>query len=122
MHSISSHYRLFQPEDRMTLASLQQQNYSVRAMARVLHRSPSTISRELRRNADASGYASSQAQKRCQHRRQSARPQPRLHADSSLFGVVHHFLLARWSPEQISLPLICIHPKGHESRVSQEMI
>jgi IS30 family transposase len=47
----------------MTLARLQQQNYSIRAMACLLHRSPSTISRELSRIADASGYASSQAQK-----------------------------------------------------------
>jgi IS30 family transposase len=122
MHSPSPHYRQLQPEDRMTLASLQQQNYSVRAMARVLHRSPSTISRELSRNADSSGYASVQAQKRCQHRRQSARPHPRLHADASLFGVVHHFLLARWSPEQIALTLARIYPKGHKSRVSHETI
>jgi IS30 family transposase len=68
MHSTSPHYRHLQPEDRTTLASLQQQNYSIRAMARVLHRSPNTISRELRRNADAYGYANVQAQKRCQHR------------------------------------------------------
>ena len=122
MHSTSPHYRQLQPEDRMTLASLQQQKYSVRAIARVLHRSPSTISRELSRNADASGYASVQAQKRCQHRRQSARPQRRLHADSSLFGLVQHFLLARWSPEQIALTLARIYPKGHKSRVSHETI
>lgn len=122
MHPTSPHYRHLQPEDRMTLASLQQQNYSIRAMARVLHRSPSTISRELSRNPDASGYASSQAQKRSQHRRQSARPQRRLHADSSLFGLVQHFLLARWSPEQIALTLARIYPKGHKSRVSHETI
>jgi IS30 family transposase len=122
MHSPSPHYRQLQPEDRMTLASLQQQNYSVRAMARVLHRSPSTISRELSRNADSSGYASVQAQKRCQHRRQSARPQRRRHADSSLFGLVQHFLLAHWSPEQIALTLARIYPKGHKSRVSHETI
>lgn len=59
MHSISPYYRQLQPEDRITLASLQQQNYSMRAMARVLQQSPRTISRELLRNADHSGYASS---------------------------------------------------------------
>jgi transposase, IS30 family len=122
MHSTSPHYRQLQPEDRMTLASLQQQKYSVRAIARVLHRSPSTVSRELSRNADASGYTSSQAQKRCQHRRQSARPQRRLHVGTSLFGVVHHFLLVHWSPEQIALTLARIYPKGHKSRVSHETI
>ena len=44
-------YQQLQPEDRVTLASLVQQKFSVRAMAQVLGRSPSTISRELRRNA-----------------------------------------------------------------------
>jgi IS30 family transposase len=39
-----------------------------------------------------------------------------------LFGVVHHFLLARWSPEQIALTLARIYPKGHKSRVSYETI
>ena len=47
MHSTSPHFCQLQPEDRMTLASLHQQNYSVRAIARVLHLSPSNISREL---------------------------------------------------------------------------
>jgi IS30 family transposase len=108
MRSTSPQYRQLEPEDRMTLFSFQQHNYSIRAMDRVLHRSPSTISRELIRNSDARGYASSQAQRRCQHRRQSARPQPRFHAKASLFGVDHHFLLARWSPEQIALTLACI--------------
>jgi IS30 family transposase len=50
-------YQHLQPEDRVTLASLVQQKYSVRAMAQVLGRSPSTISRELRRNAQPAGYA-----------------------------------------------------------------
>ena len=36
--------------------------------------------------------------------------------------MVHHFLLARWSPEQIALTLARIYPKGHKSRVSHETI
>ncbi len=48
--SRSSHYSQLQPEDRVTIASLKQQNYSVRAIARQLLRSPATISRELLRN------------------------------------------------------------------------
>ena len=38
-------YQQLQPEDRMTIASMHQQDCSVRAMARTLQRSPSTISR-----------------------------------------------------------------------------
>lgn len=44
-------YQQLQPEDRVTLVSLALQAFSVRAMTKVLKRSPSTISRELRRNA-----------------------------------------------------------------------
>jgi len=40
-----------QPEERSTLASLTQQGHSQRFMAQLLGRSPSTISRALRRNA-----------------------------------------------------------------------
>lgn len=51
MHSKSKNYSQLQPEERVTLASLKQQNYSIRAMARVLGRPASTISRELQRNS-----------------------------------------------------------------------
>lgn len=58
----SKRYQQLQPEERVTLASLAQQKYSVRAMAQVLGRSPSTISRELRRNAQPySGQRSPEA-------------------------------------------------------------
>ncbi len=40
MHSTPPHYRQLQPEEHMTLASLKQQNYSIRAISRVLNRSP----------------------------------------------------------------------------------
>jgi hypothetical protein len=43
-------YQQLQPEDRMTMASMHQQGASMRAMARVLGRSTSTISREFGRN------------------------------------------------------------------------
>jgi IS30 family transposase len=91
-------------------------------MARFLHRSPITISRILRCTADTSGYAICQVQKRCQHRRQIGRPQARLHVVISLFGLVHHFLLARCLPEQFSLKLALIYPKGHKSRVSYDTV
>ena len=43
-------YQHLQPEDRMTMASLRQQGGSMRAMACMLGRSASTISREFKRN------------------------------------------------------------------------
>lgn len=115
-------YRQLQPEDRVTLASLKQQNYSVREIASVLGRSASTVSRELRRNASTGHYGSAAAQHSCQHRREQARPVRKLHADGLLFGLVQYLLRQRWSPEQIALTLARIYPKGHEHRVSHETI
>ena len=40
-----------QAEERVTLASLRQQGWSMRAIACLQERSPCTISRELRRNS-----------------------------------------------------------------------
>ena len=94
-----------QPEDRVTLASLQQQSYSIRAMARLLNRPASTISRELRRNSIEDRYASGPAQQACGHWRRQGPPLRRLHVDSILFGAVEHFLRLHWSPEQIALAL-----------------
>ncbi|MBW0170223.1 MAG: integrase core domain-containing protein [Hydrogenophaga sp.] len=106
----------------MTLASLIQHKYSVRAMAQVLGRSPSTVSRELRRNAQPAGYASTPARACAQRRRLQGRPLGKLHRDGLLFGVMRHFLEQRWSPEQIALTLACIFPRSHEHRVSHETI
>lgn len=50
-------YQQIQPEDRMTIVSIEQQGRSMRAMAVVLVRSASTNSRELTHNAvDAPVY------------------------------------------------------------------
>lgn len=118
----SKRYQQLQPEDRVTLASLAQQKYTVRDMALVLGRSPSTISRELQRNAQPAGYASATARACTQQRRKQGRSPNKLHRDSVLFGVVRQFLKEQWSPEQIALTLAAIYPKGHEHRVSHETI
>jgi IS30 family transposase len=75
--SRSSHYSQLQPEDRVTIASLKQQNFSVRAIARQLLRSPATIGRELVRNGHPSGhpsdYGSVKAQSLCLQPRRAGR-------------------------------------------------
>ena len=122
MPSPSKPYRQLQPEERVTLASLRQQGLGVRAIARALGRSPSTVSRELQRNAGSLGYASTTARTRCQQRKLSARPARKLDPQGVLFGVVRQCLRWRWSPEQIALTLASIYPKGHRCRVSHESI
>ena len=122
MPTASSHYHQLKPEDRVTIASLRQQNHSVRAISRQLHRSPATISRELQRNASSSGYGSAHAQCQSLQRRRCGRPAIKLHPESILASLVIHLLRLRWSPEQIALTLARLYPPGHEHRVSHETI
>ena len=122
MTTTSSHYHQLKPEDRVTIASLRQQNHSVRAISRQLHRSPATISRELQRNASSSGYGSAHAQCQSLQRRRCGRPAIKLHPESILASLVIHLLRLRWSPEQIALTLARLYPPGHEYRVPHETI
>jgi IS30 family transposase len=95
-------YQQLQPEERMTIASMKQQGSSVRAMARTLGRSASTVSRELARNTCSTvGYASAAAQAISTSRREAARPCPKLHPQSVSWRVVLTLLEWRWSPQQI---------------------
>lgn len=116
----SRRYQQLQPEHRVTLASLVQQSVDILAIAWMLGRSPSTISRELRRNAQPAGYASTPARPCAQLRRVRARLPGKLHCDGIVFDLIRHFLAQHRSPEQIALTLVAIYPKGHEYRVSHQ--
>lgn len=73
MSANRSPYSQLQPEDRLTIASLLQQRYSVRGIARVLGRCTSTISREIARNSvSGQGYASTPAQQRSENKEGAA--------------------------------------------------
>ena len=129
MQTSPRRYQQLQPEDLVTMASLLQQNHSLRDIAAVLNRSPSTISRERQRNvakavgiAPVSPYASVIAQRSCRQRRRAGRPLVKLHTDRPMFKVVSSLLGKRWSPEQIALTLAALYPKGHGYRVSTESI
>ena len=84
-------YQQLQPEDRMTIASMTQQGCGIRAMARVLGRSASTISRELSRNAGLVAYGSHVAQLQSLARRQAGRAETKLDARGVRWGVVVEF-------------------------------
>ena len=88
-------YRQLQPEDRITMASLLQLNHSLRDIATVLKRSPSTTSREQRRNSDMNvpavvhrPYSSAKAQSKCRQRRRADKPLAKLHTDRPMLEVV----------------------------------
>jgi transposase, IS30 family len=119
----TTQYRQLQPEDRMTMASMHQQGFSARAMARALKRSPSTISRELARNTLAAlPYGSHTAQVACTSRRVASRPAGKLDVDSVRWDVVRTLLDWKWSPQQIAASLKRMFPNEPERHVSHETI
>ena len=119
---MGTRYEHLQPEDRVTLASLRQQGWSLRAIARLQGRSPSTISRELRRNACHGSYASAPAQRLCQQRRLQARPCPKLHCGGTLWTLVTTMLCWLWSPQQIARTLQRMYPQEPSMHASHESI
>jgi len=92
-------------------------------MARKLHRAPSTISREMARNAGESGaYDARDAGIRARRLRFKARRTPKLAPHTVLFGVLEHYLREGWSPEQIAGTLKRVWPQDRERTVSHESI
>ena len=115
-------YRQLDREERRSIAVARQQGLSIRAIARMLRRSPSTISREIKRNAPGPQYSDHFAQQRCVRRRHQARPQPKLHRQGTLWPQVSTLLHLRWSPQQIAGHLRKSHPDCPAQRVSHETI
>ena len=98
--------RFLSEDERVRIADLLGAGFGVRAIAARLGRSPSTVSRELRRNSDpVSGqYRPFAAQRLAAGRR--ARPgRGKLLRDQVLREFVAGRLSVRWSPEQVSQAL-----------------
>ena len=110
-------------DDRIHIADRLGEKASVRAIAAELGRSPSTISREIRRNRHpGSGrYRPHAAQARADARR----PRPKIGkiaATPQLRQAIQGRLEMEWSPEQISNSLLAQFPDRPEMRVSHETI
>jgi transposase, IS30 family len=115
--------RFLSEEERVHIADLHRLGQSIRAIAHKMGRAASTISRELRRNADpASGaYHPYAAHRRAAGRR--ARPRPgKLAIDVELRTMVQELLDRRWSPEQISQHLRRTFPDQPERQLVPETI
>ncbi len=101
--SISARY--LSEDERIAISDLRRTGSTVRAIAAELSRSPSTISRELRRNADPVGrYRPSDAHRSAAQRRSRHRVR-RVDQDEALRVRVQQLLALRWSPEQVSRAL-----------------
>jgi IS30 family transposase len=94
---------------------------SIRSMARSLGRSPSTVSREVRRNGGYDRYRATAADERAWDR--ARRPKRCKLADSRwLREAVARKLRLNWSPEQIAGWLKRTHPGDGSYQVSHETI
>ena len=114
--------RYLSEDERVRLADLRRERRTMREIAALMGRSPSTISRELARGADASGrYRPFEAHRRALGRRRLHRPS-RLSIDPVLRDRVAGRLLARWSPEQIARWLRRESPDRPERWLSTETI
>src|SRR5450631_4397556 len=94
---------------------------SCRSMARLLGRSASTVSRELKRNGGYDGYRAAPADEQAWAR--SRRPKPcKLATSPWLRRAVASKLRLNWAPEQFAGWLKRAHPDGGFYRVSHETI
>jgi IS30 family transposase len=102
VRQISSRY--LSQEERIQIADLHHAGLSLREIARRLGRAPSTISRELRRNAvtgRSGGYRPFDAHRRATARRARHHCR-RVEKNPALARLVAELLGQRWSPQQIS--------------------
>ncbi|BCJ64841.1 IS30 family transposase [Polymorphospora rubra] len=109
--------------ERHRIATLRRDGMGVRQIAEQLNRSPSTISRELRRNTAAHdhGYDGDLAHARARERARRRRP-GRLLVDQELRAHVEAKLELEWSPEQIAAWLRVTFPDRPDWHVCHETI
>ena len=115
--------RYLSEEERVRIGDLRAAGAGVRTIAEKTGRSPSTISRELRRNRDpgTGHYRPFTAHKLAARRR--ARPRPgKIAADPVLQQFVQERLEKRWSPEQVSQGLRREFPDDPARHVVHETI
>jgi IS30 family transposase len=96
-------------DERIRVAQLHGEGFSIREIASDLDRSPSTIARELKRNCGQQiGYRPAHAQERSKARRWKG---SRLERDPVLAKEVFDCLKKGWSPEQTCAWLARLHSK-----------
>ena len=110
-------------DERIAIADMRRAGSGVRAIARTLGRAPSTISRELRRNADDIGgaYGPHRAQQKATHRPRRPKPRKTMPGtrlwDETKAGPGKH-----WSPEQTGGRLRRGHPDNESTDACHETI
>lgn len=117
--------RFLSQDERIEIADLRQAGHSIRTIAGKLDRSPSTISRELRRNAShvrgKTDYRPFDAHRRATARR-ARDHRRRVENNPELRELVADLLSQRWSPQQVSRHLYRRFPADQSMRLCCESI
>ena len=94
-------YKHLAQEERFLIHHYLQEGCSLRKIAKILRRTHSTISREIRRNTGKRGYRHKQADQFAKRRRREASSVPKM--TQELWEMVEdHLVNKHWSPDQIS--------------------
>ncbi|MCI4046462.1 IS30 family transposase [Streptomyces sp. TRM75563] len=126
VRAASSPSRYLSEADRIHIADRLREKATIRAIAAELGRSPSTVSREIRRNRTVGTrgqwhYRPHAAQARADARR----PRPKtgkIAQNAGLRDFIQHHLTRRWSPEQICRALRAQFPNRPEMHVVHETV
>lgn len=115
------HWKL-RPEERDRIAILKAKGFSVRAIAKELDRSPSTISDEIKKNGGLKcEYVSIYAQCSADERKENSYKRPVL-KNRRVRHYVMEKLVDGWSPEQISGRIKLDYADNEGMRISHEAI
>ena len=118
-----SNYHHLSPEERAVIMLERDRGYSLRQIAQQLNRSPSTLSRELKRNSAALRYCATRAGAAYKHRRKRSVRPLKLASNRALYDKVSSWLVQRkWSPEQIAATLRLRYAGQPAMHVSPETI
>lgn len=117
-------YKRLSLEEREEISRMLVQEFSERVIAKKLGRSPSTISREIRKgNSNRCIYRATRAHRRSlRNAKKRKKGKLKLALSPSLRHYVHEKLLLRWSPEQITHLLRKDYPDNKTMRLSPETI
>ena len=122
---IDSEYnrRFLDREERYEVTRLAEAGHSIREIGRRMCRSPSTISRELRRNRDprTGRYLPEKAHRLAWERQRRPKPS-KIAGDPRLRAAVQALLDKRLSPDQVSGRLKVLFADNQQMRISPESI
>jgi IS30 family transposase len=116
-------YTRLADQERESISRGLAQHKSIRQLARELNRSPSTISREIRRNKGKSGYRAFSASRRAKAAASSRkRGKRKIEKQEGLLSYVMEKLQREWSPQEISKRLKIEYAWDMNMQVSHEAI